>query len=325
MEYAGFNMRNRLIAAPMAGVSDRPFRQLCRSLGAGLSVSEMVASNPRTVGTRKSRLRLDHSGEPSPRIVQIAGGCPVDMAEAARRNVDAGADIIDINMGCPAKKVCRKAAGSALLENEPLVGRILDAVVRAVDVPVTLKTRTGPDADRRNCLRIAALAEACGIAVLTLHGRTRAQRFDGRAEHRSIRGIRAQCQLPLIANGDIDSPESAARVLAESGANGLMIGRAACRRPWLFREIQHFLDTGRHLPPPTLDEEYELLAGLLEQIHDFYGERDGVRMARKHLNWYFERVPDAAALRPDIMQAESSARQRHLFLRTFDLRARAAA
>lgn len=324
MQYAGFQLSNALIAAPMAGVSDRPFRELCRSQGAGLSVSEMVASNPRTYGTRKSRLRLDHAGEPSPRVVQIAGGDPQMMADAARHNVEVGADIIDINMGCPAKKVCRKAAGSALLENEALVGRILEAVVSAVDVPVTLKTRTGPDEHRRNGVRVARIAELSGIAALTIHGRTRAQRFEGEAEYDSIRDIKRACAIPVIANGDIDSVERAAQVLSHTGADGLMIGRAACRKPWLFGQIQRYLESGEVLPDPGLEDERELLLTLLEQIHDFYGERDGVRIARKHIKWYFERVPEAALLEQDLLGVDSSERQLMLFSRTYDLRARLA-
>lgn len=303
---------NFLAAAPMAGVSDRPFRQLCRSQGAGMVVSEMVGSNPRLRDTVKSRRRLDHSGETGPRVVQIAGGEPGAMAEAARFNVDNGADIIDINMGCPAKKVCRKAAGSALLSDEPLVCSILDATVAAVDVPVTLKIRTGPDAANRNGVRIARLAEASGIAAITVHGRTREQLFNGMAEHDTVRDIKQAVRIPVIANGDIDSPQAARRVLDYTAADGLMIGRAACRRPWLFADVAHYLRTGWLLPPLAITEERDIVLALLEQLYEFYGERDGVRIARKHLIWQFERRPPALALRFDILAAESSARQYRL-------------
>lgn len=318
MRIGPYTFRNNLAAAPMAGVSDRPYRALCRQLGAGIVVGEMVASNPRLRDTRKSRLRLDHAGEPGPVIVQIAGAEPEALAEAARYNVDHGADIIDINMGCPAKKVCKKAAGSALLADERLVGRILEAVVAAVDVPVTLKCRIGVDADRINGVRVARIAEAAGIAALAVHGRTRAQMYEGRAEYAAIRAIKASVAIPVLANGDVDSPAKAAAVLAATGADGLMIGRAACRRPWLFREIGHYLRTGQELPPPTPDEERELVLGLLEQLHDFYGETQGVRVARKHIAWQFERRPPHPALRHDILAAETSARQLRLMALHYD-------
>ncbi len=303
---------NPLVAAPMAGVTDRPFRQLCRAQGAAMVVSEMVTTNPRLRGTRKSQRRLDHSGEPGPRVVQIAGGEPAMMAEAARYNVDRGADIIDINMGCPAKKVCRKAAGSALLANEDMVKRILDEPVAAVSVPVTLKIRTGVDEMRRNGVRIAQLAQASGIAAISVHGRTREQLFNGHAEHDTVRDIKQAVTIPVIANGDIDTPQTVRRVLEATGVDGLMIGRAACRTPWLFAEINHYLRTGRHLPPPSLQQEREIILGHVEQLYGFYGERDGVRIARKHLNWQFERRPPCAALRFDLMAVDSSARQHRL-------------
>ena len=309
MQIGPYNFPNRLAAAPMAGVTDRPFRQLCRAMGAGMVVSEMVAANPRLRKTRKSQLRLDHRGEPGPRVVQIAGGDPQMLAESARYNVDHGADIIDINMGCPAKKVCRKAAGSALLANEPLVAKILEATVNAVDVPVTLKIRTGADAANRNGLRIAELAQASGIAALSVHGRTRAQLYTGEAEHDTVRQIKQAVSIPVIANGDINSPERAREVLDYTGVDGLMIGRAACRQPWLFGQIDTYLRTGQKRPPPTLTEQRSLILGHLEALYDFYGERNGVRIARKHLNWQFERQPPSMALHFDIMAAESSARQ----------------
>lgn len=312
MRIGPYQFTNQLAAAPMAGVTDRPFRQLCRALGAGFAVSEMVAANPRLRATRKSRLRTDHAGETGPTVVQIAGGDAQMMAQAARYNVDLGADIIDINMGCPAKKVYKKAAGSALLANEALVAAILDATVSAVEVPVTLKIRTGVDAANRNGVRIARLAENCGIAAISVHGRTRDQHFKGRAEYDTVRQIKQAVSIPVIANGDIDSAQSARRVLDSTGADGLMIGRAACRRPWLFREIEHYLRTGKLLAPPTLDEERDTILTHLAELYDFYGERDGVRIARKHLNWQFERHVPCPALRFDIMAADSSARQHRL-------------
>jgi tRNA-dihydrouridine synthase B len=272
--------------APMAGVTDRPFRLLCRRLGAGVAASEMVTSDVRLWHTQKSRLRMDHEGEPEPRVVQIAGGEPGMMAEAARRNVDAGAQIIDINMGCPAKKVCHRAAGSALLRDEPLVASILEAVVRAVEVPVTLKMRTGWDAANRNGVAIARLAEALGVKALAVHGRTRVDLYQGDAEYNTIREIKQAVKIPVFANGDIDSGAKARAVLEETGADGVMIGRAAQGRPWIFREIRHFLITGRVLAPPDEREVRDIMISHLEQLYAFYGEHAGVRVARKHLGWY---------------------------------------
>ncbi len=275
-----------LALAPMAGVTDRPFRLLCRQLGAGLAASEMVTSDVRLWHTQKSRLRMDHSGEPEPRVVQIAGGEPQMMAEAARRNRDLGAQIIDINMGCPAKKVCNRAAGSALLRDEPLVGAILAAIVRAVDIPVTLKMRTGWDPTNRNGPAVARMAEDAGIAALAVHGRTRADRFEGQAEYATIRAIKQAVSIPVFANGDIDSGAKARAVLEETGADGVMIGRAAQGQPWIFREIRHFLSTGGHFPPPDAAEVRDIMIRHLEQLYAFYGEHAGVRVARKHLGWY---------------------------------------
>ncbi|MES1945068.1 nifR3 family TIM-barrel protein [Salinisphaera sp. PC39] len=325
MHIGPYQFANNLAAAPMAGVSDRPFRTLCRRLGAGMTVGEMVASNPRLRDTRKSRLRLDHDGEPAPVIVQIAGAEPDQLAEAARFNVDRGADIIDINMGCPAKKVCKKAAGSALLADETLVGRILDAVVAAVDVPVTLKCRIGVDADRINGVRVARLAEAAGIAALAVHGRTRAQMYEGRTEYATIRAIKETVSIPVLANGDVDSPTKAAAVLAATGADGLMIGRAACRRPWLFREIGDYLRTGRERPALSLEEERGIVLGLLESLHEFYGETQGVRVARKHIAWQFEHRAPHPALRHDILAAETAVRQLRLMSLHYDAPALATA
>lgn len=270
----------------MAGVTDRPFRQLCRRLGAGLVVGEMVTSDPALWHTRKSRQRMDHSGEPGPRCVQIAGGDAAMLAEAARLNAARGAEIIDINMGCPAKKVCNKAAGSALLRDEALVAEILAAVVSAVEVPVTLKIRTGWCADSNNGLRIARLAEASGIQALAVHGRHRQQRYQGQAEYDTIAAIKQAVRIPVFANGDVDSPLKAAEVLDYTEADAVMIGRAAQGYPWIFREISHYLRHGRHCPPPSLAERAEVLCSHLQALHDFYGEYMGVRIARKHLGWY---------------------------------------
>ena len=277
---------NRVILAPMAGVTDRPFRQLCRRLGAGLVVGEMVTSDPSLWHTRKSRLRMDHRGEPGPRAVQIAGGDAEMLAEAARLNAERGAEIIDINMGCPAKKVCNKAAGSALLRDEALVAEILEAVVGAVDVPVTLKIRTGWCAESNNGVRIARLAEAAGIRALAVHGRHRQQRYTGQAEYDTIAEIKAAVSLPVFANGDIDSPEKAAAVLDYTGADAVMVGRGAQGNPWIFREIDHYLRHGERLAPPADEERAAVLRDHLAALHDFYGEHMGVRIARKHVGWY---------------------------------------
>jgi len=290
-------LRNNLFVAPMAGVTDRPFRILARRFGAGLAVSEMTASNPRLRSTIKSLRRRDHAGEAEPIAVQIAGADPAQMAEAARHNVAEGAQIIDINMGCPAKKVCNVAAGSALLRDEPLVARILDAVVQAVDVPVTLKFRTGWDPQHKNALRIAKIAEDSGIRMLALHGRTRSCGYAGAVEYDTIREVKAASRLPVVANGDIASPRQARRVLDATGADGVMIGRAAQGRPWLFREIEHFLATGRELPAPLTEE---IRAVLVEHLHDlyvFYGRETGLRVARKHVAWYTKGLPGADAFR----------------------------
>ena len=272
--------------APMAGVTDKPFRQLCKRLGAGLATSEMTTSDPRLWTTRKSLKRMDHAGEPDPVSVQIAGYDPAMLAEAARYNADAGAQIIDINMGCPAKKVCNVYAGSALLQDEALVARILAAVVGAVEVPVTLKIRTGWNRDNRNGVRIARIAQDCGVAALAVHGRTRADLYEGDAEYDTIAAVRQAVRIPVLANGDVDSPQKARAVLDYTGCDGLLIGRAAQGRPWIFREIAHFLATGAELPPPTAAEVCAILVEHLENLYAFYGELQGVRIARKHLGWY---------------------------------------
>jgi len=296
----------------MAGVTDRPYRRLCKALGAAYAVSEMAASNPRLWDSVKTARRLDHAGEPDPVAVQIAGADPDMLAEAAVFNVRKGARIIDINMGCPAKKVCNQASGSALLRDEALVGRILERVVAAcapLGVPVTLKTRTGWDRDSRNAVRIARLAEDCGIAALTLHGRTRCDLYTGQAEYDTMRQVRQAVRIPLIANGDIDSPEKARQVLDYTGANAIMVGRAAQGRPWIFREIAHYLAHGTHLPAPTYGELREHLLGHLEDHYTFYGERSGVRSARKHIGWYLADLPGADTLLPRIMTLDSTALQ----------------
>jgi len=307
-------LRNNLFVAPMAGVTDRPFRQLCKRLGAGYAVSEMVASNAQLWKSEKTMRRANHTGEVEPIAVQIAGADPRMMAEAARYNVDHGAQIIDINMGCPAKKVCNVAAGSALLQNEPLVASIVEAVVAAVGsgpdaVPVTLKIRTGWDRDHRNALRIAQIAEQSGIAMLTVHGRTRADLYHGEAEYETIAAVKAAARIPVTANGDIDSPEKARAVLAETGADALMIGRAAQGRPWLFREIEHFLKTGERLPAPRVDEIQQIMNHHLEDHYAFYGEFIGVRTARKHIGWYTRGLAGAQAFRHRMNTLDSTREQ----------------
>ncbi|MGN6668908.1 MAG: tRNA dihydrouridine synthase DusB [Trinickia sp.] len=295
-------LRNNLFVAPMAGVTDRPFRQLCKRLGAGYAVSEMVASNAQLWKSEKTMRRANHAGEVEPIAVQIAGADPAMMAEAARFNVDNGAQIIDINMGCPAKKVCNVAAGSALLQNEPLVVRIVEAVVAAVGtgpgaVPVTLKIRTGWNRENRNAVRIARLAEAAGISMLTVHGRTRADLYHGEAEYDTIAAVKAAVGIPVVANGDIDSPAKARAVLAATGADAVMIGRAAQGRPWLFREIEHFLATGELMLAPRIAEIRQVMNEHLEDHYAFYGEFTGVRTARKHIGWYTRGLSGANAFR----------------------------
>jgi tRNA-dihydrouridine synthase B len=316
MRIGPYSLRNNLVLAPMAGVTDRPFRQLCKALGAGMAVSEMVTSRAELRDSLKSRRRRDHEGEVEPRIVQIAGAEPEMMAEAARDNAAEGAQIIDINMGCPAKKVCNKAAGSALLQDEDLVKRILDAVVAAVDVPVTLKIRTGWDREHRNGVRIAELAEAAGIQALAVHGRTRADLYLGEAEYSTIRAIKAAVKIPVMANGDVDSPEKARQVLAETQADAVMVGRAAQGRPWIFREIGHFLATGGQLPEPAPAETAAIMLGHLENLYSFYGEFSGVRVARKHLTWYLKTLPGAAAFRERVVRVET-AREQQAIIRGF--------
>ncbi len=303
------HLKNNLVLAPMAGVTDQPFRLLCRKLGAGLVVSEMITSNPALFHTRKTQLRLRNTEASAPRAVQIVGADPAQMAQAAVFNVDLGAEIIDINMGCPAKKVCHVMAGSALLRDEKLVARILASVVGAVSVPVTLKIRTGWDKENRNAVNIAKIAEASGIQALTVHGRTRACAFSGRAEHETAGAIKSQVNIPVIANGDITSPEKAAEILKKYNVDGLMIGRAAQGNPWIFREINHYLATGEKLDLPDADEVGTTLLNHIMHLHQFYGELQGVRIARKHIGWYCKLRPDADTLRAMINQVETAHQQ----------------
>lgn len=279
---------NNLVLAPMAGVTDLPFRELCREMGAGMTISEMVASNPRLRTTKKSRQRIRHHQEPKPVCVQIVGNDPQQMAEAAVYNVEMGAALIDINMGCPAKKVCRKQAGSALLANEPLVQSILQTVVSSVDVPVTLKIRTGISPDQRNAVRIAKIAEDAGIQALAVHGRTRTDKFGGNAEYSTIRSICQSVIIPVLANGDIDSPHKALQVLSMTGAAGIMIGRAAQGRPWIFKEIAHYFEYGHTAPILKTAEIHSTLIRHVRALHDFYGTKAGVRISRKHIGWYLK-------------------------------------
>ncbi|MDW2980375.1 MAG: tRNA dihydrouridine synthase DusB [Rhodanobacter sp.] len=301
-----------LVLAPMAGVTDKPFRLLCKRLGAGLAVSEMTTADPSLWHTRKSLRRMDHAGEPEPVSVQIAGYDPAMLAEAARFNVANGAQIIDINMGCPAKKVCNVWSGSALLQDEPLVARIVKAVVDAVEVPVTLKIRTGWDRQHRNALNIARIAEDAGIAALAVHGRTRADKYEGEAEYATIAAVKAAVRIPVLANGDVCTPRQAKHVLAVTGADALMIGRGAQGRPWIFREIAHYLATGELLPEPAPAEVAAILLGHLEHLHAFYGEPAGVRIARKHLGWYAKDRPENAAFRQVVNRAETAGEQLRL-------------
>ncbi len=309
MNIGPYQLKNNLLVAPMAGVTDRPFRQLCKQMGAGMAVSEMVASNSLLWGSAKTRRRANHEGEVDPISVQIAGADPAMMAEAARYNVDEGAQIIDINMGCPAKKVCNVMAGSALLQDEPLVRRIVDAVVKAVNVPVTLKIRTGWDRSNRNAVRVARIAEAAGVQVLAVHGRTRACGYSGEAEYDTIAAVKSAVRMPVIANGDITTPEEAKHVLAYTGADAVMIGRAAQGRPWIFREIEHYLQTGRHLPPPEVAEIHRVLVAHLHDLYGFYGEQTGVRVARKHISWYTKGLAGSAAFRHAMNQLQTCAEQ----------------
>jgi len=318
MQIGSHALRNNLFVAPMAGVTDRPFRQLCKKFGAGLAVSEMVASNSLLWGSEKTRRRANHEGEVEPISVQIAGADPAMMADAARYNVEQGAQIIDINMGCPAKKVCNTMAGSALLKDEQLVGRILKTVVDSVDVPVTLKFRTGWDTANKNALRVAKIAQESGIKLLSLHGRTRACGFSGSAEYDTIREVKRSTRLPVVANGDITTPEEAKRVLEYTGADGVMIGRAAQGRPWIFREIEHYLSTGAKLPSPLVSEIHSVLVGHLHDLYAFYGRETGVKIARKHISWYTKGLAGSAGFRHHMNQLATCEEQLEAVDRFFE-------
>ena len=313
-----YRLTGRALLAPMAGVTDLPFRRLCRRMGAALAAGEMISANPLLWDTRESRRRRDHSAEPEPRVVQIAGGDPQTLAEAARRNVEAGAQIIDINMGCPARKVCNKDAGSALLRDEALVADILHATVRAVDVPVTLKIRTGWDAATRNAVTVACIAEDAGIQALAVHGRTRACRFEGSAEYETVAAVKRSVRIAVIANGDIDSPAKALHVLRQTGADGVMIGRAAQGRPWIFREIEAMLAGNAQPLPPTAREVRDTMLAHLRDLYEFYGPEPGARIARKHIGWYCTERTQAAAFRRSVMLAASAEAQFAMVSEYFD-------
>lgn len=313
-----YHIQNQTVLAPMAGVTDLPFRQLCRKMGAGLVVSEMVAADPNTWSTRKSRLRVQFGDEPAPRSVQIAGYDPQMMAEAALFNVQLGAEIIDINMGCPAKKVCKRAAGSALLQNPELVESILTAVVSAVDVPVTLKIRTGWDRQNRNAETIARIAEDSGVAALAVHGRTKACRFVGEVEYDTIAKVVDAVSIPVLANGDITDPQKAVSVLKHTGAAAVMIGRAAQGNPWIFNQINHFLKYDQPLSPPSMEECSQVMSEHLLALHEFYGETGGVRISRKHIGWYINPLPGGKEFTRVFNTLETTEQQRH-FLQSFFL------
>ncbi len=309
MQIGPYTLANPIALAPMAGVTDRPFRQLCRDLGADYVVSEMIAADPSLRDTRKSIWRSDFDGEVTPVAVQIAGSDPQWLAEAARYNVGLGAQIIDINMGCPVKKVCKKLAGSALLSNLTLVGQILDAVVAAVDVPVTLKIRTGPHSENRNGVKVAVLAEQSGISALAVHGRTRAQRFRGEAEYETIRDICDNISIPVFANGDVTTARQARDVLTYTGADGLMVGRGAQGNPWIFQQLNHYLHNGEELAPPDAEEVHRVMTEHLARLHQFYGESTGVRVARKHIGWYLKNRPGSKRVLYDLRRVKCSREQ----------------
>lgn len=309
MQIGSHKLKNKLIVAPMAGVTDRPFRQLCKKMGAGMAVSEMVSSNSLLWGSKKTQRRADHNGEVSPISVQIAGADPELLATAAKYNVDQGAQVIDINMGCPAKKICNVMAGSALLKDEKLVEKILYSVVRAVDIPVTLKIRTGWDQQNKNALTVARIAENSGIQALAIHGRTRACAYRGEAEYNTIAMVKTAVSIPVIANGDIGTPEKAKQVLEYTQADAIMIGRAAQGRPWIFREIDHYINTGEHLPLPEVREIHTVLTQHLQDLYEFYGEYSGVRIARKHIAWYTKGLVGSASFRQKMNRLQTSEEQ----------------
>ena len=305
MHIGPYQLSNKLILAPMAGVTDLPFRKLCRSLGAGMAVSEMVSSNSLLWGSDKTKRRASHAGETDPKSVQIMGTEPAMMAQAAQYNSDNGAQLIDINMGCPAKKVCNVLAGSALMRDEKLISEILTAVVESVDIPVTLKIRTGWDQETRNAVSIARIAEDCGIQSLAIHGRTRADQYRGDAEYDTIADVKSRIAIPVVANGDIKTPEKAKFVLDYTKADAVMIGRAAQGRPWIFREIEHYLNTGEHLPEPTIAEIRDIMLGHLDNLYEFYGEFTGVRVARKHISWYSKGQSHGGAFRQAVCRVNT--------------------
>lgn len=309
LQIGPYRLSNNLILAPMAGVTDRPFRELCRKMGAGLAVSEMLSSNPKVWHTEKSMNRMNHEGESGIRSVQIAGSEPALMAQAAQLNVQNGAQIIDINMGCPAKKVNKKLAGSALLQDPALVAQILEAVVKAVDVPVTLKIRTGWDAENKNGVAIARIAQDSGIQSLAIHGRTRSCMFKGEVEYDTIREIKQQITIPVIANGDIANEDDAKRILDYTQADGIMIGRAAQGNPWIFKQIQHFLETGERLAKPSMTEQAQVLLTHVEGLYDLYGEYSGIRIARKHVGWYVTQHDENRGFRREFNALESATEQ----------------
>lgn len=319
MQIGPYQLPNNLVLAPMAGVTDRPFRQLCKRMGAGMAVSEMVSSNSLLWGSEKTKRRANHDGETDPKSVQIMGADPKLMGEAARYNFEQGAQIIDINMGCPAKKVCNVMAGSALLQDELLVARILESVVQAASgLPVTLKIRTGWDTENKNAATIAHIAQESGIQALAIHGRTRACAYRGEAEYDTIADVKTRIHIPVIANGDITTPEKAKFVLDYTGVDAIMIGRAAQGRPWIFREIAHFLQTGEKLAEPEQQEIRQILLGHLDNLYNFYGEYTGVRMARKHISWYSKGQPHGGAFRQLVNRVESSEEQLQMVKNFFD-------
>lgn len=317
MQIGPYKLDNSIALAPMAGVTDRPFRQLCRELGAGYVVTEMVTSNPKLRHTRKTSWRSSFEGEATPVAVQIVGSTPQSLAEAAQYNVGLGAEIIDINMGCPAKKVCGKLGGSALLSDIKLVKDILQAVVSSVDVPVTLKIRTGPDRGNRNGVEVAGIAESCGVAALAVHGRTRADRFRGEAEYDTIRDICSSISIPVFANGDLSTPEQARQVLDYTGAQGLMIGRGAQGNPWIFRQLSHYLESGEILPDPEPAEIHAVMCKHLRRLHTFYGPVHGVRVARKHIGWYLKNQPESKHVLYDLMRVKTAKEQFRLLEQHF--------
>lgn len=317
MQIGPYKLPNPIALAPMAGVTDRPFRQLCRELGAGYVVTEMVTSNPKLRHTRKSTWRSNFEGEPTPLAVQIVGSDPDSLAEAASFNVGLGAQIIDINMGCPAKKVCGKLGGSALLSDLVLVKDILTEVVASVDVPVTLKIRTGPDHGNRNGVEVAQIAESCGVSALAVHGRTRADRFRGEAEYETIQDICKNISIPVFANGDVTSAAKAQEVLDFTGASGLMVGRGAQGNPWIFREFSHYLQTGQILAPPQATEIHTVIRDHLQRLHEFYGDVHGVRVARKHIGWYLKTRPDSKHVLYDLMRVQTAKEQFQLLEQHF--------